>query len=268
MVKGLISVLMGIYNCEDTLPRAIDSLLAQTYSNWELILCDDRSTDHTYDIAKQYLQQHPEKIKLIQNEKNSKLAFSLNHCLEFAEGEFSARMDGDDYIAPDRFEKQVAYLQEHPEMQLCGTWMQAFDDHTLSRVIKYKIAPDKTDLRKGPVFAHATIMMYTDVYNALGGYTISQRTVRTQDYDLWFRFFAAGYKGGVIPESLYYVREDHNAYLRRKPKLYFWAVITRWKGFNLIKMPIYYYPYVLLPLVALVGNEFRKIKTRFSRRNK
>ena len=262
MVKDKISILMAVYNAEDYLRQAIDSVLAQTYTNWQFIICNDCSTDGTQVILDEYKKIYPDKFVLIRNEKNSRLAFSLNHCLEYADGEFSARMDGDDYIAPDKFEKQINYLRTHTELQLCGTLMQTFDGNDLGRVIAYKEFPDKTDLRHGPVFAHATIMMYTEVYKALGGYTVCARTARSQDYDLWFKFFAAGYKGGMLQEPLYYVREDANAYLRRKAKLYLWAVVTRWKGFNSVKMPIYYYPYVLAPIVAMIRNEARKIVAR------
>ena len=102
-----VSIIMGIYNCQDTLPEAIDSILEQTYTNWELILCDDCSTDNTYSIAEQYKNKYPEKIILIRNSENKKLAFTLNHCLEYATGEYVARMDGDDISAPNRFEKQL-----------------------------------------------------------------------------------------------------------------------------------------------------------------
>lgn len=265
MTEGLISILMGIYNCADTLPQAIDSVLAQTYTDWELILCDDCSTDNTYEIAESYRQQYPEKIKLVKNEKNSHLAFTLNHCLQNATGEFSVRMDGDDYIAPDKFEKQVAFLRSHPEFTLVGTLMQSFNGDELGRVITYKEFPDKYDLRFGPCFAHASIMMYTEAYNALGGYTVSKRTVRAQDYDLWFRFMAKGYRGTNMQEPLYFVRENGDSFMRRKAKMYFWVMITRWKGFRLLHYPLKYYPYVLLPMVAMAGNEVRKMKVRITR---
>ena len=102
-----ISILMGIYNCADTLSRAIDSIVNQTYTNWELILCDDGSVDSTYEIAKQYQNKYPDKIVLLKNEKNIQLAATLNHCLEYATGKYISRMDGDDESTPDRFEKQA-----------------------------------------------------------------------------------------------------------------------------------------------------------------
>ena len=78
-----ISVIMGIYNCAGTLPKAIDSIVNQTYSNWQFIICDDCSTDNTYEIAESYVNRYPSKIILIKNNKNSGLAYSLNHCLGF-----------------------------------------------------------------------------------------------------------------------------------------------------------------------------------------
>ena len=265
MNKGEISILMAVYNCADTIRQSIDSVLCQTYQNWKMIICDDCSTDDTPIIIKEYAERFPEKFIIIKNDKNLKLAYSLNHCLKYAEGEYCARMDGDDYIAPDRFEKQIQYLKEHLDIQLVGTWMQVFNENGLGRIIKYKELPDKTDLRKGPCFAHATVMLYTYVYKKLGGYTVSPRTVRAQDYDLWFRFFSKGYKGANAQDVLYYVREDSNSFMRRKPQLYLWATVTRWKGFRMVEMPLKNYPWILSPLPAMVGNELRKMKVRLQK---
>lgn len=263
MIKGQVSVIMAVYNCGELVKQSIDSILAQTYTNWKFIICNDCSTDNTVEIIQEYVDKYPDKFVLIHNEKNSRLAASLNHCLEYADGEFCARMDGDDYVAPDRFEKQVKFLREHPEIQLVGTLMQAFDDNgDLGRIIPYEEFPDKYALRFGPCFSHASIMTYTKVYKELGGYTVSKRTVRSQDYDLWFRFYAKGFKGANLQEPLYFFREDANSFLRRKPNLYLWAVVTRWKGFRMLHYPIYYYWKVLLPLAALVRNEIRKLRAK------
>src|SRR5690625_5567791 len=123
--KYRITVLMAIYNCAPTLKEAIDSLYAQTYNNFKLVLCDDASTDNTYEIAKQYAEKH-DNIVLIQNEKNMKLAYSLNRCLEYADTEYVARMDGDDISLPTRFEKQIKFLDEHPEYAVVSSPMIYF----------------------------------------------------------------------------------------------------------------------------------------------
>ncbi len=263
MVEGQISVIMAVYNCGELVRTSIDSILAQTYTNWKFIICNDCSTDNTVEIIEEYAAKYPDKFLIIHNEKNSRLAASLNHCLKYADGEFIARMDGDDYVAPDRFEKQVNFLKTHKDIQLVGTLMQTFNDSgVLGRVISYKEFPDKYDLRFGPCFSHASIMTYNYVYKAVGGYIASKRTIRSQDYDLWFRFFAKGFNGANLQEPLYFFREDENAFLRRKPQLYLWAVVTRWKGFRLLHYPLKYYIYVLSPIFALLRNEIRKVKAR------
>ena len=268
MKKGHISVIMATYNCADTLKESIDSILTQTYTDWKFIICDDCSTDNTYDILKEYEQEYPDKFLIVRNEENSKLPFSLNHCLKYADGEFCARMDGDDYVSPERFEKQVKFLQENPDTHLVGCNLQVFDDNGLGRIVNCKEEPDKFDLLDTPCFSHAAIMTYTSVYKELGGYTVSPRTVRAQDYDLWFRFFAKGFKGKNLQEPLYFMREDTKAFLRRKPKQYLWLMVTKWKGYRLLKLPVWYYWHILLTLLAMIRNEFRKLKVTLFNKNK
>lgn len=216
MQNDKISVIMGIYNCAETLPQAIDSIIAQTYENWELIMCDDGSTDHTYLVAEHYQKNYPNKIILLKNDINSKLPYTLNRCLEHATGKYVARMDGDDISAPDRFEKELAYLKTHPDIHLVGSAMQQFNDVQGKMRIIYKPEhPDRWTLHNQIPFHHATIMTYKYVYDTLGGYTVSERAIRVEDYDLWFRFFASDFVGANIHEVLYYVREDLNAIRRR-----------------------------------------------------
>ena len=101
-MTGKISVLMGIYNCEDTLVSAVRSIQNQTYGNWELILCDDGSADGTFALAEQ-LAKKDGRIVLLKNERNLGLNKTLNRCLAAATGEFVARMDGDVESLPHRF---------------------------------------------------------------------------------------------------------------------------------------------------------------------
>ena len=123
-----VSVIMGIYNCASTLAEAIDSLLAQTYTDWELIMCDDGSTDNTIAVAESYVERC-DNILLIQNEHNMGLPATLNHCLEYAESEYIARMDGDDISLPERFAKEVDFLDTHMEYALVSCYMICFDEH-------------------------------------------------------------------------------------------------------------------------------------------
>ncbi len=240
---------MAVYNCAPTLREAIDSILDQTYTNWEFIICDDCSTDNTPDIVREYKAKYPDKFKFIQNQTNSKLSYSLNHCLKYADGEFIARMDGDDISVPTRFETQVKYLREHPKVDLCSTLVQRFDENGLSDIIVKPEFPDRYTQRNHVAFNHATIMTYKYVYDKCGGYTVSKRTVRAQDYDLWFRFFYHGFKGVNLQEPLYLMREDRNAIKRRTFKVRFNAYRTTVKGFKLLEYPIKWY---IKPTLAFI----------------
>ena len=254
---------MAVHDCEATLHEAIDSILAQTYTNWEFIVCDDGSTDGTARILDEYAQKHPGKFKILRNEQNLFLSASLNRCLKLADGEFTARMDGDDWCPENRFERQMWYLREHKNVDMVGTLRRAYDGKQLGKTIgTYKEIPDKYELRFGSCFVHASVMMYTRVFHELGGYTVSRRTVRSQDYDLWIRFFAHGYCGANMQEILYYERIDDKSYLRRKPKVYLWQIASRWICFRTLHYPIWYYWRLLEPLAHLAVNECRKLRAR------
>lgn len=260
MNQPKVSVIMGIYNCEKTLTEAIDSILTQTYTNWELILCDDGSTDGTYALAQKYKDQLPDKIILLKNERNRKLSYTLNRCLEAASGELVARMDADDISHPDRFEKQVRFLREHPDIQLVGTDMQCFDE-TGEHGVRHAVEkPDRMTLKRTTPFFHATIMTYKTVYDELGGYTVGRRAERIEDVELWFRFFQRGFCGANIPEALYDVRENYETIKRRTIRERINSFRTLAWGYGLLGFPKIWLikPAILTVLKSFVP--FRVIK--------
>lgn len=245
-----VSIIMATYNCEQTLRGSIESILRQTFTDWEFVICDDCSTDGTYDILQQYYKGYPGKFKILRNEKNSRLAYSLNRCLDVAAGEYIARMDGDDESVENRLEHQAVFLDAHPEYALVGTAMLPFNEKG-DRPVRYaKPEPDSSDMLNRSPFFHATIMMRKDVYDKIGRYYVSKRTMRAQDYDMWFRFFARGYKGYNLQEPLYRVLEDDNAIKRRTMKTRLYEVQTRLKGYHLLHYPLYKYVYAFKPILA------------------
>ena len=127
MNNPIISVIMGTYNCADTVKNAIDSVVAQTFEDWEFIICDDCSTDNTYHVLKE-IAEGDKRIKIVRNESNKKLAYTLNHCLEIAKGKYIARMDADDICFPDRLSKQVKFLDQHKEYAVVGGGIIPYDD--------------------------------------------------------------------------------------------------------------------------------------------
>lgn len=237
MNKPKVSIIMGIYNCEDTLPAAIDSIVNQTYDNWELVMCDDASTDDTYNVANSYVEKYPDKMVLLRNAENMRLSYSLNKCLEKASGPLIARMDGDDISKEDRLAVQVDYLLNHTEYQVVGTAMQRFDENGYHDIMHPKQDPDRMTMRVGTPFFHATIMTYKYVYDKLNGYTVLERTKRAQDHDLWFRFYSVGFSGNNIDKALYYVRDDGNAIRRRTAKGRIESFKTTVYGYKLLGFP-------------------------------
>jgi len=240
---------MGIYNCAETLPEAIDSVLTQTFSDWQLILCDDGSKDNTYGIAKEYQGRFPEKILLLQNEQNMGLNHTLNRCLQVASGEYVARMDGDDISLPTRLEKEAAFLDAHPEYAIVSTPMIFFDEHgDWGR--SYAIEePTKRDfIKHSPVHCHAPCMIRREAYLAVGGYTEDRRMLRFEDVNLWYKLYAKGYAGYNLDEPLYKMRDDHAAASRRSLKSRMNAAHVMRDGFSLFHFPRYLYGYIYIDL--------------------
>lgn len=209
---------MACYNCSKTLNKAIDSILAQTYTNWVMICCNDGSKDNTLNILHNYQLQYPDKFVILQNDRNRKLPYSLNHCLEHVKTELVARMDADDWSMPDRLEKQVSFLQEHPEFDLVGTGIRVSTGKTILTTIIQPMVPVPEDMLHCNCFSHATIMTYKRVYDALNGYSLDPSVERCEDLDLWSRFFAVGFHGYNLSDELYVILEDENAVRRRDLK--------------------------------------------------
>ena len=237
-----VSIIMSVFNSERTLREALDSIMAQTYPEWEFVICDDASTDSSPQICREYADRFPGKFILLHNETNKRLAFSLNRCLEKATGKYIARMDADDISVKERLAKQVEYLETHKDIVLCGTAMQRFyDDGSLGAIDSRVEFPDYYEPHRSNVFNHATIMTYKYVYEQLGGYTVLPRTVRGQDRDLWFRFIKAGFKGANMPDALYWVREDRDAIKRRTMKDYWISYQNTVFGYRLLDYPLHWY---------------------------
>lgn len=248
--KPLVSILMGIYNCADTLEEAVESIKNQTYDNWELIMCDDGSSDNTYEIAKKYADEDPEKFILIKNEKNMGLNMTLNNCLKVAKGDFIARMDGDDISLPERFEKEVNFLLENPEYAIVSTPMHYFDKDGIFRTGKGGGAPKKEDLVKGTPHCHAPCMVRHEAYKSVNGYSVDDKLLRVEDYHLWIKMYEVGYRGYNLSEALYKMRDDRNATKRRKFRYRLNEAYVRYLAVKKLKLKKIYLIYMLRPVLV------------------
>ena len=251
VIMARISVLMGIYNCASTLIEALDSLYAQTYQDFKIILCDDGSHDNTYEIAKKYAEKH-DNIVLISNGENKGLNYTLNHCLEYADTEYCARMDGDDISLPTRFEKEIEFLDTHLEYAIVSCPMIHFDEKGEFRYGQEKGEPSINSYVINTPFCHAPCMVRTEVYKKVGGYTVSPRLLRVEDYHLWAKMFAAGYRGYTLPEHLYKMRDDRDAVKRRTWQARKNEMYVKYLGAKMLNIPWYYWFYIIKPLIAYV----------------
>ena len=245
-----VTVIMGIYNCADTLGAALDSLLAQTFSDWNLVMCDDGSGDATYQIAEQYRAANPEKMTLIRNERNMGLNHTLNRCLALADGEYIARQDGDDLSAPTRFEKEAALLDARPDIAIVSTAMTFFDENGTWGQSRPTEFPQKTDFIAGTPFCHAPCMVRREAYEAVNGYSEEINYLRVEDYDLWVRMYARGFRGQNLPEPLYAMRDDRSAYSRRRFRYRINEARVHIQAARLLHLPARAYLYALRPIAV------------------
>ena len=241
-----ISILMGIYNCAPTLREAIDSIIAQTYDNWEFIICDDGSRDESHAIALEYAEKDPRRFRIIQNEKNLGLNATLNKCLRLADGDYIARMDGDDLCEPDRFEKEAAFLNEHPEYAIVSCHMTTFDEEGTWGLVTAKETPQVRDFPTTvPMFVHAACMIRREAFLDVEGFTEDKRLLRVEDYHLWYKFYAKGYRGYNLQEALYHMRDDRNAKFRRNAQARRNGIYATFVGFHMVKLPAWMYIYAV-----------------------
>jgi glycosyltransferase involved in cell wall biosynthesis len=182
-----ITVLLPVYNCELYVQTAVESILNQTFTDFEFLIIDDASTDGTVSILKKF---DDSRIQLIEKPVNSGYTNSLNYGLQIAKGEYIARMDGDDMSYPERFTKQIAYLETHPEVVVCGTAYKILgnDKHITLPELHEDI---KISLLWGNCISHPSVMIRKKI---LDDYSIQYDTNKepAEDYAMWVRLLSIG----------------------------------------------------------------------------
>ena len=182
-----LSVIMSVYNGAAYLYPAVQSILAQDFTDFEFLIVNDGSTDASSNMLKA-LAASDARITLIDRE-NRGLVASLNEMLFAAKAPFTARMDGDDIAMPDRFSKQMTYLAAHPEIGILGSNTHDLDEkgRIIGATDNYPLTPDaaQAHLKNGPPLCHPSVMMRTALIRKLGGYRAAFR--HAEDYDLWLR---------------------------------------------------------------------------------
>jgi hypothetical protein len=186
MADPLVSVVMAVYNGGEFLSEAIESVLKQSFADFDFVVIDDGSTDRTPDILRHYASAD-QRLR-IYTQKNLGASASLNRGWRLARGELIAHMDADDVAKPERVERQVEFLKLHPEVAVLGTSCE-FMSRDGSRRVAMPLPSEDADIKKtlpyGNCLAHPTIMMRKSALLEMGGY----RSVflYAEDYDLWLR---------------------------------------------------------------------------------
>ena len=196
-----VSVIMGVYNGANRLEKAVQSILNQSFNDFEFIICDDGSTDNSIEVLEKLARQD-KRIILLSNKTNLGLAKSLNNCLVISKGEYIARMDDDDFSHKNRFVKQVEFLDTHPEITIIGTSRNMYDANGIWGESVSEGERNKADIYLGKTFAHPSTMYRRSAIVDVNGYTSGEETERTEDYDLWCKLYDKGYIGYNLADVL------------------------------------------------------------------
>lgn len=245
-----ISVIMSVKDGADCLERSIQSILSQSFPNFEFIICNDGSTDNTQNILEAYAVKD-NRVKVLHNIMSIGLAYSLNRCIKESRSNIIARQDADDWSDEKRLEVQYKFVLEHPEYAIVGTqWYNVTGDGRMY-VSDVKACPTALEQVKRGLFMHPSWMMRKDMIAKVGYYTVNKYTKRSQDYHMVLKILGKGMKLYNMPDVLYYYSADDSTIARsldwKKVKGLMWI---RWDGYRRNKLPFWCYIYVLKPLIA------------------
>lgn len=179
----LVSVVLPAYNAQNTIGEAIQSIIDQTYSNWELLIINDGSKD---DTKLSILSFKDPRIKYIENDENKKLIYTLNRGLSLSTGDYIARMDADDIAWPTRLEQQVAFMESHLDVIVCGSWVKTFGDGVKSRekkTFEFDAEIRENYLLTSPI-AHPTAFIRRSCL-VESGIQYDQEFKDAEDYKMW-----------------------------------------------------------------------------------
>lgn len=268
MSVPLISVLMGVYYHDKVttmLERSIRSVLEQTVSDIELLLCDNGSSSAAHMLLEEIARQDP-RIRFVQREDNFALASKLNACLHVAQGKWLARMDDDDYSCPDRFAKQLATLGNNPDIAFVGSNVELSRDGLPAGVRTLPEKPTVKDFFFVQPFVHPTLMFRREALLAVDGYSEDPCCILCEDYDLLLRLYAKGYRGMNIQEPLLTYTLPHTANGSRKMRHRWNETVTRYQRFKELQVLPAALPYVIKPLAVGLLPEpiLKRLKERFS----
>lgn len=220
----VVSVVLPVYNCPRYVGQAMESILAQTYRDFELVVIDDGSDDETPDIVRRYTDP---RVRVI-TQQNEGLARALNRGISLARGRYIGRQDQDDFSFPERLAKQVAFLDAHPKCALVGTWAEIWLEGMRTERVHAHPSESvdlKFELLLNNPFVHSSVMIRKAALDRIGMYSTDPGRQPPEDYELWSRI-AREFDVANLPEVLHMYREVPGSMSRLGPSPFLDHLVT------------------------------------------
>lgn len=213
-----VSVIMSVYlrECDrkDWMEMAVESILGQSLRNLEFLIYDDGSEEDMGDFLRK-LAQRDSRIRYLKGTGNRGIAYGLNRCIQEAAGQYIARMDADDISLPGRLERQIEFLETHPEYDYVGCAAGLIDEQHLWGSRRMPKIPSKKDFRSFSPFIHPSVVFRKSVFITYGMYVSAEHMRRCEDYELFMRLHSFGCYGYNLQEELFWYREYKEGYQKR-----------------------------------------------------
>lgn len=244
----LVTIIMPAYNAEKLISDSIESVLSQTYTNFELIVIDDCSKDQTVKVVESFILKDS-RIKLVKNIKNKGVAETRNAGLDQAKGNVIAFLDSDDRWVENKLEKQLAILYKNPDIDIVYSAYYRFNNAGIKNIVKVPNYLDKNKLLKGNPIGNLTA-----IYNFKKHANIRQKKIGHEDYLFWLEIFNSSDKGQGIgiqePLAYYRVAEDGQSISGNKFKAagWTWSIYRKHLQLNLISS-LYYFSYYMIKAI-------------------
>jgi len=209
MSNPKVTVLMPVYNAEKYVGEAIESILNQTFKDFEFLIINDGSTDKSLDVINSYSDP---RIRVVNNETNLGLSPTLNKGIDLSNGEYIARMDADDISLPTRLLKQSVHMDKHPEIGICGTWIEGFGNPLLCGIWKTQKNHDELlcNLMYGSSFAHPSVILRKSILIKYQSIRYEDFYTPCEDYRLWYSLLKVT-KGANLQEVLLCYRRERDS---------------------------------------------------------
>ena len=226
-----ISVLMPVYNAEKYLKDSVNSILNQTFTDFEFIIIDDCSTDKSLEILKNFANMD-KRIRLFTNSDNLRICKTLNKGIDYANGKYIVRMDADDYSYPERLKIQYHFMESNPDFVVSGGYIEVCDENLKSiKERKYKL--NNEDIRKNMFFfnpfAHPAVIYVTNAVKEIGYY--NNDLADAEDYELYFRLGRIGKFGNVAKKLIKYRINQNQVSVRKSRRQELLTLYIRLKAY-------------------------------------